>query len=112
MQREVKKLLLDIHEAGTAIQQFIEGKELSDYVESDLLSSAVERKFEIIGEALTRIRQTDEEVLEQISDYRKIIGFRNVLAHGYDAVSDETVWEISGESLDKLLEDVDRLYWG
>lgn len=109
MERELKKLLFDIQEAALAIKEFILGKSLADYESSDLLRSAVERKFEIIGEALNRIRQVDEEILEEIFEYRKIIGFRNILAHGYDAISNEIVWEICGESLDTLLENVDRL---
>lgn len=109
MARELKKLLFDIQEAGLAVKRFIRGKSLADYEDSDLLRSAVERKFEIIGEALNRIRQADEDLLEGISEYRKIIGFRNILAHGYDAISNEVVWEICGESLDMLLNDVERL---
>ncbi len=109
MERELKKLLFDIQEAALAIKRFISDKNLADYQASDLLRSAVERKFEIVGEALNRIRQTDEEALEEITEYRKIIGFRNILAHGYDAISDEIVWEICGESLDILLTDIERL---
>ncbi|MEZ4711934.1 MAG: HepT-like ribonuclease domain-containing protein [Caldilineaceae bacterium] len=109
MKRELKKLLFDIQEAGLAVKRFIHGKSQSDYEASDLLRSAVERKFEIIGEALNRMRQIDEESVEQISEYRKIIGFRNILAHGYDAISDEIVWEICGASLDMLLNDVEQL---
>lgn len=109
MVRELKKLLFDVQDAGLAVKQFISGKSFGDYEASDLLRSAVERKFEIIGEALNRIRQIDEDVLEEISEYRKIIGFRNILAHGYDAVSNEVVWEICGESLNVLLNDVQRL---
>lgn len=110
MERELKTLFYDIQEAGLAIKQFIAGKNLDDYKESDLLQSAVERKFEIIGEALNRIGQVDEEMLEEISDYRKIIGFRNILAHGYDVVSDEVAWDICGDDLDTLLSDIDRLF--
>jgi len=109
MGRELKKLLFDVQAATLAIKQFIHGKSLIDYQASDLLRSAVERKFEIIGEALNRIRQTNEDALEEITEYRKIIGFRNILAHGYDAISDEIVWEICGESLNALLNDVERL---
>lgn len=110
MERDLKKLLYDVQEAGLAVKHFIRGNNLADYKASDLLQSAVERKFEIIGEALNRIGQIDEEALEEISDYRKIIGFRNILAHGYDAVSDEVVWEICGDNLDALLNDIDRLF--
>lgn len=109
MRRETKKLLFDIQEAGQAIQRFVREKDFAGYQSDDMLRSAVERKFEIIGEALNRLRDVDEESLEQIADYRKIIGFRNVLAHGYDAVSDEIVWEIVVHSLPILMQDVARL---
>lgn len=109
MQRETRKLLFDIQEAGQAIQRFVRGKDFAVYQSDDMLRSAVERKFEIIGEALNRLRDVDEEILERITDYRKIIGFRNVLAHGYDAVSDEIVWEITVHNLPVLLQDIDRV---
>ena len=41
MKRDLKKLLFDIQEAGKAIQQFIQEKNLTDYEASDLLRSAV-----------------------------------------------------------------------
>lgn len=109
MNLEIKKLLFDAQEAGQAIKRFVHGRSLADYQSNDMLSSAVERKFEIIGEALNRIRHIDEDVIEQIHEYRKIVGFRNILAHGYDAVSDEVVWEICGDDLTVLLSDIERL---
>ena len=58
------------------------------YHESPLTQRAVERDFEIIGEALNRIRKIDEEILERVSEHQRIIGFRNVLIHGYDLIDD------------------------
>lgn len=55
--------------------------------------SAVERQFEIIGEALNRIKAIDPSILASIDNWREIIGFRNVIAHGYDVVEDEVVWQ-------------------
>ncbi|MBI3959620.1 MAG: DUF86 domain-containing protein [Chloroflexi bacterium] len=109
MQRETQKLFFDIQEAGQAVQRFVRGKSFAVYQLDDMLRSAVERKFEIIGEALNRLRDVDEEILEEITDYRKIIGFRNILAHGYDTVSDEIVWEIIVHNLPVLLQDVEGL---
>ncbi|MCC9077812.1 DUF86 domain-containing protein [Litorilinea aerophila] len=109
MQLETKKLLFDIFDAGSAIKRFVKGKSLVDYQQDEMMRAAVERKFEIIGEALRRLQISDEDVLEDIREYRKIIGFRNLLAHGYDAISDEVVWEICQDDLSLLLEDVSRL---
>lgn len=71
--------------------------------------AAVERKFEIIGEALNRLHSADEELLERIRDYRSIISFRNILAHGYDSVEDRVVWGIIENDLVGLIEDVSEL---
>lgn len=109
MPPETLKLLWDIRRAAENVQQFCIGRSRADF-ESDLLfRSGVERQFEIIGEAMTRLRRVDENVLHKIQDYRQIIRFRNVLVHGYDVVRKETGWEIVNTSLPVLLKDVDQL---
>jgi len=92
-----------------AIFQFVHGKKFEDYEQDELLRSGVERKFEIIGEALNRIKNEDAAVLDKIRDYRNIVSFRNILAHGYDTIDDRIVWGIIEENLGNLLEDIERL---
>ena len=55
MKRDYKLFLRDILEACEAIQEFIEGISLDEFVQDDKTSSAVIRKFEIIGEATKNI---------------------------------------------------------
>ncbi len=74
-----------------------------------MLRSAVELKFEIMGEALNRIDRDDPGLLSRIRDCRDIISFRNILVHGYDAIDDRIVWGVIEEDLDNLIEDVTRL---
>lgn len=85
------------------------GKSLDDYRRDELLRSGVERKFEIIGEALNRIKRDDPNVLDKIHEQRSIISFRNILAHGYDTIDDLIVWGIIEEELSNLLQDVEQL---
>ena len=88
------KWLQDILEACDLIQTATAGRALADYETDRVLRSAIERKFEIIGEALNRIRQNDPALAERIPDNRAIIGFRNLLIHGYDSIDHSRVWAV------------------
>jgi uncharacterized protein with HEPN domain len=57
------------------------------------LRSAVERQFEIVGEALNQTAMRDERPEQEISELRQVVGLRNRLIHGYDSVDDEIVWD-------------------
>lgn len=103
------KLLDDIVDAAVSILDCTSTVTLPDYQTNRLLKSAVERNFEIIGEALLRLEQYDRPTVERISDYRKVIGFRNRLAHGYDAIDQAVVWGIIMSSLPTLLVEVHAL---
>ena len=102
------KLLFDIQQSALDIEQFIHGIEYSEFEKSNLLQAAVERKFGIIGEALNRIKRFDSEFIEKISDYRRIIGFRNIIAHGYDIIECEVIWAAAKKHLPILKQEVDE----
>jgi len=93
MNDEARKNLVDIIQAAEEIETFVRGMDFKAYQISLVTQRAVERDFEIIGEALNRIRAIDEELLERISEYQRIIGFRNILIHGYDVVDEIIVWQ-------------------
>jgi uncharacterized protein with HEPN domain len=101
--------LNDILKSAIEVKEFTSGMLFEDYLTDRKTQSAVERKFEIIGEALNRICHIDEEVLEKIRDYRNIILFRNILAHGYDNIDERVVWGIIEADLDHLISDVENL---
>ena len=112
MKDEIQKYLHDIRGAVSAIIKFVEGSTFETYTGDELIRSGVERKFEIVGEALNKLKTMDEELIEEIREYRSIISFRNILAHGYDTIDDRIVWEIIQEDLQNLLDDVNRLIEG
>lgn len=74
-----------------------------------MLRAAVERHFEIIGEAVGRIARHDPETAEQIGNCHRIISFRNVLIHGYDLVDHAAVWDVVQGGLPTLLSEVETL---
>ena len=94
MQPEIKTFLYDIRQACKSLKVFTSGKTFEDYQQDELLRAGVERKLMIIGEAVYQILRLDNSLEQSISEAREIVGFRNVLVHGYFAVEDETVWGI------------------
>ena len=109
MRRETKAYLYDIQTAARLIGEFAAGKTFDDYLNDLMLRAAVEREFITIGEALTQLARRDEAVAARITDYQQIIGFRNVLVHGYTLVDKEIVWDALQNGLPVLLREVDAL---
>jgi uncharacterized protein with HEPN domain len=101
-----KKLLLDVREAGESILQHTGGKSLAEYSADRFFRRGVEREFEIIGEALKRLDQRDQETAGRISELRRIIDFRNRVIHGYDTIDDAVVWGIVEKHLPTLVKEV------
>jgi uncharacterized protein with HEPN domain len=106
---EVLKYLIDIQVAGELIARFTAGREFDDYANDPLLSSAVERQFEIIGEALAQALRLEPNLASRITDFRRIIAFRNRLAHGYATVSSRLVWGVVDRYLPELRRQIDEL---
>jgi len=109
MRLEAKKYLYDIQQAASRIAEFTSGKKLDDYRSDALLRSAVERQFEIIGEALAQLAKLDAALIARISEYRRIIAFRNILIHGYAEVDDRLVWDIVEAKLPVLQRETEAL---
>uniref|UniRef100_UPI00405710A7 HepT-like ribonuclease domain-containing protein n=1 Tax=Candidatus Electronema sp. TaxID=2698783 RepID=UPI00405710A7 len=104
--------LVCVEDAVTAcelILQFTLDMEEIEYAADLKTQSAVERQFEIIGEALNRIKGIDSGLLDRIDNWREIIGFRNVIAHGYDVIENEIVWGSVKEDVPVLLAQLKRM---
>jgi len=109
LQLKSKKLLEDIRKAAFLLSQFLRNKSRADYLNDALLRSGVERQLMIIGEALSALSKFDSTTARKISDFRRIISFRNILIHGYSIVDDNVVWEILEKNLPQLYEEVRNL---
>lgn len=107
--RDARAYLWDARDAAEAIESFIAGKGYDDFAGDRLLRSAVERQFEIIGEALNQLARSDPETAAKISDLPRIVAFRNILIHGYAAIDHETVWRAVQDRLPKLRATLDAL---
>lgn len=100
---QAAKYLWDARRAAERLTRFTAGSTLEAYRANEMLRSAVERQFEIIGEAFVGLRRVDPATADRIPDLPRIIAFRNVLIHGYASVDDLLVWGVVEADLARLL---------
>ena len=94
MQREPRAYLADILECCEAISTALSGMQIEDYLSNRLVRSSVEREFTIIGEAVLALSYKAPDILESITNARRIVDFRNRLTHEYPSVDDELVSQL------------------
>lgn len=108
MQLELKKYLLDIQDSINGIYEYLgEVRDYKVFSSNRMMKKAIEREFEIIGEAMKRVLDLNPDI--QITNARKIVDFRNWVIHGYDHVDDVIVWGIIIKDLPRLKEEVASL---
>jgi uncharacterized protein with HEPN domain/predicted nucleotidyltransferase len=100
---QAASFLWDARRAAERITRFTAGRSYDDYLDDDMFRSAVERQFEIIGEAFVGLRRIDPSLAAQLPDLPKVIAFRNVLIHGYATIDHQTVWDAIRDDLPRLL---------
>lgn len=101
--------MFDILQAADRIGRFVAGQSFAEYSSDELVRSGVERQFLIIGEALSQLRRDTPALVPVIREHVRIIGFRNVLVHGYAEIDDAVVWSVLKEKLPMLVDDVRAL---
>jgi uncharacterized protein with HEPN domain len=110
--REIRKLLEDIHLAASDILDFTRGKSADDFSADRQLQSAIYFQFMIIGEAMSKLRQEDEQAYDAVSDNFRIVGFRNLIAHGYFNLQSNLTWQTIHERLPTLIKEIEGLQRG
>lgn len=109
MPRSLRAYLWDVEHAAGEILNFTDGKQLNEYESDSMLRAAVERNFEIIGEALSQAQRYFPEMTGRVSNDQQIIAFRNRLVHGYATVRHGLVWDIVQTKLPQLRVEIAQL---
>jgi len=104
MPYDVRQSVMDALNACREIQEYTMGHTLETYHQSSQRVAAVERKFEILGEAFKRIDAADPSFRNRFPEAGEIIGMRNRLIHGYDVVSDAVVWTAVEKRIPHLMD--------
>ncbi|MGB0767662.1 MAG: DUF86 domain-containing protein [Phycisphaeraceae bacterium] len=94
--------LAAIAESIRLIHAYVDGVGCRHYCENAQISDAVERRFAIIGEALTRLKRDAPEVHATIDHTAEIAAFRNIIIHAYDQLDFQVFWEVIHRDLPTL----------
>ncbi len=103
MQPDSAALLWDALDAARTIVDFLEEVTAEAYLNDLLRRRAVEREFEIIGEALGKLRRTAPDTAERVPGLRDAVGLRNVLIHGYAEINDLRVYDTAINDVPSLV---------
>lgn len=85
------------------IEGFTKGQTMDDFYGDTKSLRSVERGFEILGEAARKIPR-DVQDLYPIIPWEDVISLRHVLAHDYDAIHPNIIWDTIKNDLPPLKE--------
>ncbi|MGH2550183.1 MAG: HepT-like ribonuclease domain-containing protein [Thermomicrobiales bacterium] len=92
MHDQLTKRLLDARNACLEIEKRTVTRTLAEYSANYDLRLQVERLLEIVGEALRRAEDYDDDLERQIPELRSAVDLRNRVIHGYDGIDNEIIW--------------------
>lgn len=95
-------------DAAEKVQKFIVGQNYHQFLHDDMRKSAIERQIEIIGEAANRVSPLYQDNHPEIP-WRKIISQRHILAHEYDEILYEILWNVATNHIPVLIEQLKKL---
>lgn len=102
-QRDPGVYLEDIEHYAAAAIRFAGDYDQEQYLADEKTRAAVERVLEICGEALRQLHAVAPEIAGRIPHAREIVGFRNILAHGYAQLDHAKVFAVVSTDAPKLL---------
>ncbi|MEZ4499145.1 MAG: HepT-like ribonuclease domain-containing protein [Thermomicrobiales bacterium] len=101
--------LRDIRDAALEVASFLGDTSLEDYLGDRGQQLQIERLLEIIGEALSRALKSSPGLRDRLSDPVSVVGMRNRISHGYDAIDNEVIWSSARFDVPLLLQEVEGL---
>ncbi|MFZ1756842.1 MAG: DUF86 domain-containing protein [Caldilineaceae bacterium] len=108
MPKDERVYLRHMLDAARKIEVFTAGRQRADLENDEMLSLAVVRLLEILGEASRNISSDLRQRNPQIP-WAAIAGTRNRLIHGYFDVDLDIVWAIVVQDIPNLIPQIEKL---
>jgi uncharacterized protein with HEPN domain len=101
--RSWELFLRDMLDATQKVIRYTADRELATFAADEMAYDATLRNLEVLGEAAKKIPEEIRQRHPQV-DWRGVAGLRDILAHAYFALDDETLWKIVRTDIPRLLE--------
>ena len=102
-------LLRDMLDSARQIQAYLRGMTLETFSGNVEKQDAVLRRFEIVGEAASRVTQETQEQFPTLP-FRSMRGMRNIIAHDYGEVDLDQVWETASTDIPPLITTLEQYF--
>lgn len=102
MSRDALLYIADMVAAGDAVSRYVDGVSFGAFEANDEKRAAVERQLFILGEAAARLPDEWKLRLPEVP-WRKIVGLRNMLAHGYWVIDAEELWDVATQKVPEFV---------
>jgi uncharacterized protein with HEPN domain len=108
MPREYEDYLRDLLDSIEKIRNFIKDIDFEGFKKDDKTKFAVIRALEIIGEATKHISEESRKKYPEVP-WKEMAGMRDVLAHDYFGVDEETIWLTAKEKIPQLKPSIEKI---
>jgi uncharacterized protein with HEPN domain len=92
----------DMRDSAAKIARFTAGMDQISFTANELVRDAVLRNLEVIGEAAKHIPANIRVEADGL-DWRRISGFRDVVAHAYFGIDEAILWNIVSVKVPELI---------
>ena len=107
MSRDARLYLTDMRDACAPILNHRGGMGRELFFANGMLLDAVLWNLLVLGEAAKQVPENIRAANPTI-EWRKIAGFRDVLAHGYFGLDEDIIWDVIETKVPQLLEAVEQ----
>jgi uncharacterized protein with HEPN domain len=106
--REWRLYVADMKACCERVTAYTAGLSRDEFLSRRLVYDATLRNLELLGEAARNVPEEARALAAEIP-WRRIVGVRNVLIHGYLGIDDDIVWDIVTNEIGKLLVALEKL---